>query len=64
VSKGVEIMIEQWSDGWRVVAYIDGVSVEKSPPLPDYTTARNKAEIVSERFEAQFDRVSGKWRRA
>lgn len=57
--KDVSIMIEQWPDGWHVVVYVDGVSVERSPPFPDRGCARRKAKVVAEKFESKF----GNWKK-
>lgn len=59
----ITILIEQEADGWHVIAHVDGALVEKSPPLPGREYARAMAEKVSERFEAQFHRVNGNWKR-
>jgi hypothetical protein len=62
--KEVAIMIERGADGrWHVVVHVNGALVERSPAFQDRDIARRMAEIVSERFEAQFHRVNGKWKR-
>lgn len=52
----IRIMIEQMSDGWHVVAYIDDVAVETSPAIADRAEARREAKVVAKQLEAKFAR--------
>jgi hypothetical protein len=54
MNKIISIKIEQFFDGWHVVAYIDERAVEVSPAILTRAEARRKAQIVAERVKAKF----------
>lgn len=54
----ITITIEQISDGWHVVVYVDGEIVEASPPIADHLEARRTAQRASELYKAKFARVA------
>jgi hypothetical protein len=54
--KTISIMIVQMSDGWHVVAFVDGVSVQTSPAIASRAKARREAQMVAERFKAKVAR--------
>jgi hypothetical protein len=56
-------MIQQESDGWHVVVHVDGQLIQRSPVLRNREAAVTAAEVISEKFEANFKRVGGRWRK-
>jgi len=55
----VSIMVEHCGDGWCVVAYLDDVAVQRSPPIDDHEEAMIKAKAVAKEFESKVAQRRG-----
>lgn len=45
-------------NAWRVVVFIDGVEIERSPPFESRSDALRQAQQVAKRLEAKFARLA------